>query len=99
MWSRNGHELFYVEANDDRILVVPYSVSGDSFIAEKPRVWSPQPVFRTGLFSSLDLSSDGKRFAVIPRPDKREERDVVTRLSILLNFFDEVHRRVPETVR
>jgi Tol biopolymer transport system component len=95
-WSRNGHELFYVNTRDDRIMVVPYSTAGDSFIAETSRVWSPQPIFMTELFSSLDLSPDGKRFVTFPTPDKRDERDAVTHLVVLQNFFDEVRRRVPE---
>ena len=39
-WSRNGKELFY-RTNDSKIMVVSYTSSGDSFHAEKPRLWSP----------------------------------------------------------
>jgi serine/threonine-protein kinase len=95
MWSRNGHELFYVKTPENRIMVVPYTTRGNSFIAGTPRVWSPEPVFITELFSSLDLSPDGKRFVTFPTPDKKDERDAVSHLSVLQNFFDEVRRRVP----
>ena len=38
-WSRARQELFY-GTTDRRIMVVPYTVAGDSFRAEKPRPWS-----------------------------------------------------------
>jgi serine/threonine-protein kinase len=94
MWSRKGQQLFYLR-RPGTIMAVPYSIHGDSFVAERPRVWAQQSILETELFSSLDLSADGKRFAVFPRPDIRDERDAVTRLSVLQNFFDEVRRRVP----
>jgi len=38
-WSRNGRELFY-EASDRRIMVLEYTVEGNSFMPGTPRVWS-----------------------------------------------------------
>ena len=38
-WSPNGKELFY-RTLDSRIMVVTYSVEGDSFRAGRPRPWS-----------------------------------------------------------
>ena len=39
VWSRNGRELFF-RTDDNRIMVAAYTVKGDSFVADKPRVWS-----------------------------------------------------------
>ena len=36
-WSRTGHELVY--RSGDQLMAVSYSVKGDTFVAEKPRVW------------------------------------------------------------
>jgi Tol biopolymer transport system component len=36
-WPRNGHELLY--RSGDQIMAVSYTVKGDMFVAEKPRVW------------------------------------------------------------
>src|SRR4029453_14348139 len=36
-WSRTRHELFY-GTTDQQIMVAPYTVEGDSFRAEKPRL-------------------------------------------------------------
>ena len=43
MWSRNGHELFF-ETLDNHIMVAAYTVKGDSFVADKPRVWSEKQI-------------------------------------------------------
>jgi hypothetical protein len=36
LWSKNGRELFY-RTEDQRIMVANYTVTGDSFIAERSR--------------------------------------------------------------
>ena len=36
-WSRTGHDLVY--RSGDQILAASYTVKGDTFVAEKPRVW------------------------------------------------------------
>ena len=58
-WSPNGRELLYRAGN--QIMSVGYTVSGDSFVAEKPRVWAAN-VRAAGGF---DLAPDGKRVAMI----------------------------------
>ena len=54
IWSRDGRELFY-ETADNRIMVVDYTVKGDTFIPGKPRLWSENQIFYTGT-SKLDLA-------------------------------------------
>ena len=41
------------------------------------------------------VEADGKRFAVFPRPDVGEERKGSVHVTVLLNFFDELRRKVP----
>jgi hypothetical protein len=92
VWSRNGRELFY-RTEDQRIMVTNYMVKRDSFVAEKPRVWSAKPLANLGLTPNFDLAPDGRRFAVVmpvESPDPREARSHVT---LALNFLDEVRRR------
>ncbi|MBI3490439.1 MAG: protein kinase [Acidobacteria bacterium] len=68
-WSRTKHELFYGTANG-QIMVAPYTVEGDSFRAEKPRLWSDgRFVVRAGN-RSFDLHPDGERFALAPAARK-----------------------------
>jgi Tol biopolymer transport system component len=96
IWSRDGRELFY-ETPDNRIMVSAYTAKGDSFAADKPRPWSNTQImdlFETGIWN-LDLSPDGKRFAVIPRSEATAEQKGSVHVTVLLNFFDELRRRVP----
>ena len=92
-WSTNGRELFF-ESAENRIMVVDYSVDGDAFVASKPRLWSDQQLFNPGLLN-LDLASDGKRFAVLHAPELVGDDKGSVHVAMLLNFFDEVKRRIP----
>jgi hypothetical protein len=74
-------------------MVVGYSVQGDSFVAGKPRVWSERGVPSGSIFSAL--APDGKRFAVVLPSENGNEQKPITQVTFLLNFFDELRRRVP----
>ena len=89
IWSRNGRELFYVSP-ENRIMVSDFVVRSGSFVASKPRLWSNQQLLSVG-YTNLDLAPDGRRFAILPAPATRAK----VRLTVLLNFFDELRRRVP----
>jgi serine/threonine-protein kinase len=93
LWSSNGYELFY-ETADGRIVVVDYSVDGGSFVPGKPRLWSDKQLFFTGT-SNLDLAPDGKRFAVLALPDAPPGEKGTVHVTMLLNFFDELKRKIP----
>jgi len=92
-WSNNGRELFY-ETSDFRIMVLDYVAKGDSFLGGKPRLWSNKQIFYPGL-SNLDLSPDGKRFAVLALPETPPGEKGTVHVTMLLNFFDELTRRIP----
>jgi hypothetical protein len=97
IWSPNGRELFFL-GSDQRIMVVDYTAKGDSFDPGKPRVWSQKRILLKeggGPFPPYGLAPDGKRFAVLLYPDATVEQQRVTQLTFLLNFFDELRRRVP----
>jgi hypothetical protein len=64
VWSRNGRELFY-RTPDQQIMVVSYTTEGDSFVPDKPRLWSEKRLADTGNLQNLDISPDGKRFLVL----------------------------------
>ena len=55
-WSRTGHDLLY--QSGDQIMAASYAVNGDTFVAEKPRVW----IAKLG-GTQWDLAPDGKRVA------------------------------------
>jgi len=95
MWSHDGRELFFV-ALDNRIMVVDYSTAGGAFVFGRPRVWAETRMLNLGSppVSVLDLSPDGKRFAVILYADGTAEPKSITHLTFLTNFFDEVKQRL-----
>ena len=76
-------------------MVVTYTARGDTFVADKPRLWSDKPLANTGLTPNLDLAPDGKRFAVLIAPEGTEATDVQRHVTLLMNFFDELRRIAP----
>jgi len=97
IWSPNGHELFF-RGPDLRMMVVAYTTRGDSFVAGKPGVWSEQRLLDLSSppIPTFDLAPDGKRFAVVLYKDGTTEQKPITHVTFLLNFFDELRRRMPK---
>ena len=91
-WLMNGRELTY-RAPDGLLWVVDFSGKGDSFAANPPRQWSETGVPPVGP-QSLDVMSDGKRIAVLV-PSADAEVKPQTHVVFLMNFFDELRRKVP----
>ena len=95
LWSRTSKEIFYVNLQG-KIMVVPYTVTGGVFTPGKAAVWCETPIALTGVAIPLDLAPDGKRFIVFPGSDTtRAAQKVNLHAVFLLNFFDELKRRVP----
>ena len=93
VWSRNGREIFF-ETLDNRIMVSAYTMKGDSFAADKPRMWSEQRVVGVpGAVRNFDLAPDGKRIAALMPAEAPEDQKAQNHLIFLQNFFDEVRRR------
>ena len=95
-WSPNRRELFFLGA-DRRIMVIDYAINGNSFSPGPPRVWSKHQILLKeggGPFQSYALAPDGKRFAVLLYPDGTTEHQNPLHLTFLLNFADELRRRV-----
>jgi hypothetical protein len=77
-------------------MVADYTVNGDSFVAGKARAWSQKSLV-TRAFGGYDLTPDGKRFVVLQYPSGTagQDRTPTDSVTVLLNFFDELKRRVP----
>ena len=89
VWSRTNPDLLY-RAPNGQMMAVRYTLKGDVFLADKPRVWVTTPVG-----AEFDLAPDGKRLAVVtpvgPQGAPKQEHEVV----FLQNFFDELRRKAP----
>jgi serine/threonine-protein kinase len=88
-WAPGGHDLFY-ETSDNRIMIIDYTTNGASFVKGKPRIWFGQRIYSPSR-ANLDLSPDGKRFAIFRAT---EEPESSPRVVFLLNFFDFLQRRI-----
>jgi predicted Ser/Thr protein kinase len=87
-WSRDGRELLYQAG--DQIMAVNYMAKGETFVAEKPRVWQAKVGGRV-----YDLSPDGKRVVVLAPVDAAEVPKPEHEVTLLFNFLDELRLRAP----
>jgi hypothetical protein len=97
VFSRSGRELFF-HTQDNRIMAASYSAKGDSFAADKPRVWSEKTIADSGLSGiNYDVAPDGKRIAALMPAETPEGKGQVSQNHVIFleNFFDELRRRVP----
>ena len=85
VWSKKTPELYY--RNSEGIMVADYTTNGGAFVASKPRLWA----MKKDLSDYFDATPDGKRFAVLQTEEP--EQSGPPPVNILLNFFDELHRR------
>ncbi len=75
-------------------MATSYSAKGGSFAAGKPQVWAQENLPYLGGNYPYDLAPDGKRFAVVLNPGGTEVRSTDS-VTVLVNFFDELRRKVP----
>ena len=76
-------------------MVAAYAVKGDSFVDEKPRVWSEKQLMGLGIFNqakNVDLAPDGKRIIALMPVETAEAQKAQNQVIFLENFFDEVRR-------
>ena len=87
-WSRNGHDLVYRSGDD--FMAASYTVKGDTFVAEKPRLWIAK--FAKNAWA---LAPDGKRVLVAAPVGSAEPPKPEHEAVFLENFFDYLRQRVP----
>jgi len=91
IWNPNGRELFY--RTGDKMMAVDITTE-PNFKAGKPRVlferhYEPTPA--TG--PNYDVSPDGQRFLML-KPGEQETA-APTQINVVLNWSEELKRRVP----
>jgi serine/threonine-protein kinase len=91
VWSRNGRELFFRNA-DGQVMVAAYTVHGDSFTAGKPRMWFEKSLANPR--RNYDVAPDGNRIIAV-MPVEGAEGQPQHHVIFLLNFFDYLRQRVP----
>ena len=95
-WSRSGNELFFWGLGHvSQLMVASYKAHGDSFVPDKPRLYSKK-IVGFGTTRSYDPAPDGKHIVALAAADTAQGSH--DRVIFLLNFFDELRRRVPLNV-
>ena len=92
-WSRSGRELMYQAG--DSIMAAGYTVNGDAFVADKPRVWIVALGSSANTPGAWDLAPDGKRVLVVTPVESADATKAEHHVVFLQNFFDELRRKVP----
>jgi len=93
VWNPNGRELFY--RNGDKLMAVDI-VTQPGFSAGKPKVLFEGHYLPTPLtFPNYDVSQDGQRFLMLKSVEGGV--DAPTQINVVLNWFEELKRRVPST--
>jgi serine/threonine protein kinase/Tol biopolymer transport system component len=94
VWSSDGRSLFY--QNGHRVMVTDYKAQGESFVVEKPRIWSERRLGDAGFFPGYDVAPDSTRIlALLASEDVKPD----TFLHVLLNVGSELRRRTSARVK
>jgi hypothetical protein len=95
VWSLTRRELFY-NTPAAQIMVASYTVDGDSFRADKPRLWSAaRHVMRPGR-RMFDVHPDGERIALAAMAETQTETRP-DKVVFIFNFFHELRQIAPVT--
>ncbi len=78
-WSRTGHEIFYVQA-DNRLMVVAVTVSAGEFQTSLPRELFRPPFPSVARF--FDVSRDGQRFLLVAQNDEAADQPI----TVVMNW-------------
>jgi Tol biopolymer transport system component len=90
IWNPNGRELFY--RSGDKMMAVEIATQS-GFAAGKPRMLFEGPYLPTpGTIPNYDVTPDGQRFLML-KPI--EQAAGPTQINVVLNWFEELKRRVP----
>jgi hypothetical protein len=91
VWSPNGRELFY--RSGDKMMAVD-TATQPSFAPGKPRTLFEGPYLQSPLTAAnYDVSPDGQQFLMVKRSEA--EGPAPTQINVVLNWFEELKRRVP----
>ena len=89
IWPAAGGKIFYKD-QAGQIAVVSYTVKGDSFVSDPPRLWTPHPMTSyAGVV--FDMTPDREQAIAVVDADSAAPE---TQVRVMLNFGDEIRRRL-----
>jgi Tol biopolymer transport system component len=96
-WARTGRELYYLKAEPPAgqyvtdVMAVEVSYS-PRFSASRPRRLFGRPLSTTYPIRNYDVSADGRFLVLTPYVQETQQ---VTKLQVVLNWFEELKRLAP----
>ena len=92
VWSPNGRELFYLDNNQNMMLV---SVrSGSAFERDPPQQLFPAGAYFATQVRNFDIARDGQRFLMIKELREAAGTQPDVTINVVLNWFEELKQRV-----
>ena len=88
VWSRSGHELFYL--NGDKMMTASVSSRGGITLGRPELLFEGEYAY-AGHLANYDLTPDDRAFVMI----RDEHRKSWMQLNVVLNWAEELKRRVP----
>jgi serine/threonine-protein kinase len=97
VWARNGRELFYtLPLNQGKFRLMDVDVApGEAFKAGNPRVLFEGTWNNSTPVRSYDITPDGQYF-IMARPERLPDQSV-TKLNVVLNWFEELKKLAPRS--
>jgi hypothetical protein len=86
--------MFYTTA-DGQIMVADYETRAAAFVPGKPHPWSTARISVNMGRGFFELGFDGKRVLTSINPVDNTAKSASVHITLLLNFFDELKRRLP----
>jgi len=74
-------------------MVVPYRIDDGKLVAETARPWSPRQLADLGVLANYDLAPDGE--SVVALLDGGEQISARDHVTVVVNFLEELRRRIP----
>jgi Tol biopolymer transport system component len=90
-WSKNGHELFYIQGAAG-LLAVPYTVDQNVFQPGKTQILFGRLFEPRAPYASYDVTPDGQHFVMLQLNGTRASGKVEP--TVVLNWLGEVRRQV-----
>ena len=77
-------------------MAASFSIQGDAFVVGGLQPWAPQVLADAGVLMNCDVSLDGERIAALTTATRPENQQTANHVTFMLDFDDEVRRRVAE---
>jgi len=90
LWSRSGREIFYRSGDKMMVVQVATQPAFQAVIAQ--RLFQGPYQSTNSVSPNYDVSADGQRFLMV---QPSEQQPAITEFNVVLNWFEELKRRVP----